>query len=228
MPRPHECRFTVTRPQTGVRPPQLIGQASEHLDTEPRPLLQFVEEVVAAHRHDHHCGLGHRTRRPRPVVDGGQLAEDVAALFAPQRQLSTGGQCHEHSNPSALADEYAKRPITLAEQAVSWRVGASVSAFRYQPGNGDAGNRLHDPSRRAQRISAAHSVINVIDAIGYIGNTGVEGGNYIQFPQQNLGGSGFVIVGEGFYENFGGFNRIRLEIQSTENGIAKLCTLYYQ
>lgn len=87
-------------------------------------------------------------------------------------------------------------------------------------------------------ISASVSPINEIiffnflnsgqNAVAYIGTDPNNQANYIRIPNQNLGGSGFNVVGEGFYEDFGGLERIRLEIQSTENGQVKVCTLFYQ
>lgn len=50
-------------------------------------------------------------------------------------------------------------------------------------------------------------------------------GNYLRFPEQNIGSS--QIVGEGFYEDFNSFGKIRVEIQLTQNNQQSVCTYTY-
>lgn len=66
------------------------------------------------------------------------------------------------------------------------------------------------------------------NAVAYIGTDANNQANYIRIPNQNLGGSAFTIAGEGSFLDFGGFNRIQLEVQVTQAGIARFCTIIYQ
>lgn len=50
-------------------------------------------------------------------------------------------------------------------------------------------------------------------------------GNYLRFPEQNLGAS--QIVGEGYFEEYNSYGKIRLEIQLTQNNQMSLCTYTY-
>ena len=63
-------------------------------------------------------------------------------------------------------------------------------------------------------------------ARAYIATDQSGNGNYLRFPSQNLGSA--EIVGEGFYEDYTNYGRIRLEIQLTTNqGISKCTYTYY-
>lgn len=50
-------------------------------------------------------------------------------------------------------------------------------------------------------------------------------GNYLKFPEQNLGSA--QIVGEGFYEDYNSYGRIRLDIQLTQFNQTSICTYTY-
>ena len=62
-------------------------------------------------------------------------------------------------------------------------------------------------------------------ATAYIYTDPAGKGNYLRFPDQNLGGS--QIVGEGYYEDYNSYGRIRLEIQLTQNNQMSACTYTY-
>ena len=62
-------------------------------------------------------------------------------------------------------------------------------------------------------------------AYAYIG-TGANGqADYIRFPSQNLGGA--QIVGEGYYQDYGGSGRISIDIQLTISGQLSVCNYVY-
>lgn len=62
-------------------------------------------------------------------------------------------------------------------------------------------------------------------AYAYIATDQTGKGNYLRFPNQNLGSA--EIVGEGFYEDYTNYGRIRLEIQLTTNTTISKCTYTY-
>lgn len=63
-------------------------------------------------------------------------------------------------------------------------------------------------------------------AYAYIATDQSGKGNYLRFPSQNLGSA--EIVGEGFYEDYSSYGRLRLEIQLSSNtGISKCTYTYY-
>ena len=62
-------------------------------------------------------------------------------------------------------------------------------------------------------------------AYAYIQTDQSGKGNYLRFPEQNLGAS--QIVGEGFYEDYNSYGRIRLEIQLTQYNQTSVCTYTY-
>lgn len=66
------------------------------------------------------------------------------------------------------------------------------------------------------------------NAFAYIGTDANNQANYLRIPTQSLGGSAFTVAGEGTYLDFGGFNRIQLELQITQAGTARFCTITYQ
>jgi hypothetical protein len=65
------------------------------------------------------------------------------------------------------------------------------------------------------------------NAFAYIGTDANNNANYLRIPSQNLGGSAFTVAGEGTYLDFGGFNRIQLDLQITQAGTARFCTITY-
>lgn len=62
-------------------------------------------------------------------------------------------------------------------------------------------------------------------AKAYIATDQTGKGNYLRFPSQNLGSA--EIVGEGFYEDYNNYGRIRLDIQLTTNQDISKCTYTY-
>ena len=62
-------------------------------------------------------------------------------------------------------------------------------------------------------------------AYAYIATDQTGKGNYLRFPSQNIGSA--EIVGEGFYEDYGTYGRLRLEIQLTTNQSISKCTYTY-
>jgi hypothetical protein len=66
------------------------------------------------------------------------------------------------------------------------------------------------------------------NAFAYIGTDANNNANYLRIPNQNLGGSAFTVAGEGTYMDFGGFSRIQLDLQITQAGVARFCTITYQ
>jgi hypothetical protein len=66
------------------------------------------------------------------------------------------------------------------------------------------------------------------NAVAYITTDGNNQANFLVIPNQQLGGSGFTVSGEGTFLDLGNFYQIRLNIQSTQGGIAKVCTITYQ
>jgi hypothetical protein len=66
------------------------------------------------------------------------------------------------------------------------------------------------------------------NAYAYIGTDANNNANYLRIPNQNLGGSAFTVAGEGTYLDFGGFARIQLDLQITQAGVARFCTITYQ
>ncbi len=62
-------------------------------------------------------------------------------------------------------------------------------------------------------------------AYAYIATDQNGQGNYVQFPNQNLGAS--TIAGEGYYQDFGGSGRLSIDIQLTQNNQTSLCTYTY-
>lgn len=62
-------------------------------------------------------------------------------------------------------------------------------------------------------------------AYAYIATDQTGNGNYLRFPSQNLGSA--EIVGEGFYEDYSSYGRIRLEIQLSTNTELSKCTYIY-
>ena len=62
-------------------------------------------------------------------------------------------------------------------------------------------------------------------AKAYIATNPSGEANYLRFPSQNLGSA--EIVGEGFYEDYGTYGRLRLEIQLTTNNSISKCTYTY-
>lgn len=63
------------------------------------------------------------------------------------------------------------------------------------------------------------------NAYALIGTDQTGKGNYLRFPSQNLGNA--EIIGEGFYEEYNSYGKIRLEIQSTINSQISKCTYTY-
>lgn len=66
------------------------------------------------------------------------------------------------------------------------------------------------------------------NAVAYITTDGNNQANFLTIPNQQLGGSGFTVSGEGAYINFGNFYQIQLNIQSVQGGVSKVCTITYQ
>lgn len=66
------------------------------------------------------------------------------------------------------------------------------------------------------------------NAVAYITTDGNNQANLLVIPNQQLGGSGFTVSGEGTYLDLGTFYQIQLNIQSTQGGISKVCTITYQ
>lgn len=66
------------------------------------------------------------------------------------------------------------------------------------------------------------------NAVAYITTDGNNQANYIVMPNQQLGGSGFTVSGEGNYFMLGNFSQIQLNIQSVQGGLSKICTITYQ
>ena len=87
-------------------------------------------------------------------------------------------------------------------------------------------------------IQAAQNPINELrflnflnsgqNAVAYITTDGNNQANFLVIPNQQLGGSGFTVSGEGSFIDFGNFYRIQLNIQSVQGGISKVCTITYQ
>lgn len=64
-------------------------------------------------------------------------------------------------------------------------------------------------------------------AYAFIGTDQNGKGNYLRFPQQNLGGSATQISGEGYYIETGAGKRFSIDIQLVYNGQSSLCTYTY-
>jgi hypothetical protein len=87
-------------------------------------------------------------------------------------------------------------------------------------------------------IQASQSPINELrflnflnsgqNAVAYITTDGNNQGNFLVMPNQQLGGSGFTVSGEGTYLDLGNFYQIQLNVQSVQGGVSKVCTITYQ
>lgn len=62
-------------------------------------------------------------------------------------------------------------------------------------------------------------------AYAFIGTDQNGNGNYIRFPTQNLGAA--EVVGEGYYQDFGGSGRFSIDVQLTISGQLSVCNYTY-
>ena len=110
-------------------------------------MVQLGEELLAGQVGDNGRLDGDGARRPRPLVDRRQLAEQLAGRLDPEHQLAARRQGDEDADPPFQAHVHGPGVVTFVEERLAGREHEPMTARGDQIADGDSCCPPHVPSR---------------------------------------------------------------------------------
>lgn len=138
-------------------------------------------------------------------------------VVCPQNQFCVGGNCvckdgFEGDNCTVIAAEKYVGDYNISKACQQGNGPFDIYSF----------GSIQTDSDPLNELLFFNFLGTGLTAYAYIA-TDVNGrGNYLRFPSQTLGAT--EIVGEGFYEEYSSYGRLRVELQITSNNQLSNCT----